>query len=134
MLYTSSLSPFCSVVQVFLKYEGFDFKSVEVDPWKKTVLQKIAGPSSTAVLPYMVFSDGKAVWKAQEIIDAVQSLRGPGKSGHFSNSMKNQCMRINERVLPLVALNRHLSWTSTHETVKFVSQGFFCCFLEADLS
>lgn len=123
VLYSSSLSPFCSVLQVFLDYEGVSgYKRVEVDPWKKTILQSVAG-SSGAVLPFMVFDGGRSVAKAQEIIDHVQRERGAGKAGLFTNAMKNQCMRINERVLPLVALNRHLTWSSTHETVQFIQPG-----------
>jgi glutathione S-transferase len=125
-LFSSTLSPFCSVVQVFLEYEGLGCKTIEVDPWRRTILQGVSAPG--AVLPVLVFASGhQPVSKAQEIIDAIQTIHGPGKAGLFTNAMKNQCMRMNERVLPLVALNRHLTWASSHETVRFVGAG--CLFI-----
>jgi hypothetical protein len=122
-VFTSSLSPFCCVLQTFLDYEGIAYVKVEVDPWRKTVLETAVGRKP--LLPVLVFAGGVSVSKAQEIIDAVQEARGPGKCGKFSVPMKNQCMRINERVLPLVALNRHLTLASSHETVRYIAEGVF---------
>jgi hypothetical protein len=122
-VYTSQISPFCAVLHAFLDVEGIAHRRVEVDPWKRTILKRFAsGDQPVPAVPLVAFgaSEETPLSKAQEIIDAIQTRRGEGRCGPFTNAQKNQCMRISERVLPLVALNRHLTLASSRETVRFI--------------
>ncbi len=120
-LYTSRISPFCAVLEVFLRYEGIAHNRVEVDPYRKTLVQQLGLSGPFPKLPLVLFVDGTHVSKAQETIDALQARHGTGKCGPFTVAQKNQCMRISQHVLPLVALNRHLSLKSSRETARFIS-------------
>ncbi len=122
-VYTSQISPFCAVLQAFLDVEGIAHRRVEVDPWKRTVLRRFASSEGhVPAVPLVVLGAEQEtpLSKAQEIIDALLAQRGGGRCGSFTNAQKNQCMRISERVLPLVALNRHLTLRSSRETVRFI--------------
>lgn len=117
--YGSRLSPFCGVIESFLRFERLPHTHVEVEVLKKAQLEKFG----TNVMPLWERADGSFVVKAQEIIDAIQSdhPRG-GRLDPFTDAQKNQCMLINAHVVPLLALCRHLTYASSKETVAYFDQ------------
>lgn len=61
--------------------------------------------------------------KAQEIIDYFQNelLLGKGRLPKFTNAEKNYCMsHINGKLLPLIGLNRHLTYASSKEAIGYI--------------
>lgn len=134
-VYCSQLSPFCSVLDSYLGFERIPHTRVEVEPWKKRQLDEAFpdAPVEKRLLPAAVVSwprndDGGAVDdetlnKVETIIDRMQELLGPrGRLPRFSAAQKNTCMRINEEVLPVLALNRHLTLSASRETVAYMRE------------
>ena len=125
------LSPFSHVVDSFLRFEKIEHEYVEVEPKKK---RQMAG-LDTILMPCLVVEDKaqagnedgkktkKIIVKAQEIIDELQRLQGgSGRLGPFTNAQKNECMRMNEQLVPLIGLCRHLTLAASRETVAYMKE------------
>ena len=128
-VFGSQLSPFCSVVTTYMRFEGIEHEYIEVEPKKKRQLNGLG----TNQMPILVIEDEsgerRVVAKAQEIIDEIQlllledgSTSGRGKLDHFTNEQKNECMRMNQTLVPLIGLCRHLTYATSRETVRFMTQ------------
>jgi hypothetical protein len=128
VIYATAMSPFCSVLDTYLRFERLysspQFKFVQVEPWKKAQLAHLDIPRRVTPIAEIQRNEEQVeiVVKAEEIIDRVQALRGLNSSlPPFTNAQKNTCMKINMTVLPIVALNRHLSLAASRETVRYMS-------------
>lgn len=144
-LYTSQVSPWCSIVDTFLRYEGIHSAArVEVEPYTKRGMDAPAAAKEGVgkrLLPTLSIRHEhglETVEKALEIVDRLQELmeeqRYEQRLPRFKNAQKNACMKINQEVLPVLALNRHLTLSSSRETVRYMSRyreewGWWRCWL-----
>lgn len=122
VVFGSRLSPFSVIVTSYMRYQGIPFEWVEVDPLQKHVLQ-VNGVESK-VLPVMrIKSTKRDVAKAEQIISFCHdNMVSSSRLGDFSPALRNQCMMVNEEVLPLVALCRHMTLDRSRQACLYLSQ------------
>lgn len=131
LLYSSRVSPFCTIVATFLRFErSLRVAHVEVEPWRKAQLAALPlqGSATKHVLPTVVLQwrDGRPpeqVAKADEIVTRLQELLGKrAVLPPFTKRHKNQCMLMNAEVLPVVALNRHASIRASRAACAYMRE------------